>query len=196
MLQLIDEARAELEIKKSRFIAIAYPTKTLEEAKEKVLYTKDQYKDATHVVHASVVGDKGTMFSFSDDKEPKNTAGRPAFEVLKGSGITNITVCVVRYFGGTLLGTGGLVKAYGDSTKEVLKVARTEELVERTSFSLLLDYDDYALIKRALSSLNVANVIEDFGTRITIKGMVSNDQKDKLIKHALDIGQGKIEIIS
>ena len=75
MLRLLEEATAELEIKKSRFIAIAYPTTTLEEVKEKVLYTKSLHPNANHVVHAAVVGDAGTMYSSSDDREPKNTAG-------------------------------------------------------------------------------------------------------------------------
>ena len=100
----------------------------------KVKQIRDEHPNATHVVHAAVIGPKGDLYSMSDDREPKNTAGRPALEVLKGSGVTNILVCIVRYFGGTLLGTGGLVKAYGDSTKEVLGVIKTEPLIAKVSF--------------------------------------------------------------
>ena len=119
-------AEAEIEIKKSRFIAIAIPANSLEDVKKAVQQVRSEHPDATHVVHAAVIGKAGTIYSSSDDKEPKNTAGRPALEVVKGSGITDIAVCIVRYFGGTLLGTGGLVKAYGDSAKEVLKIVPTE----------------------------------------------------------------------
>ena len=107
MKRLLETATAEIEIKKSRFISIAYPVESLEEVKEKVIYTRSLHPNATHVVHSAVVGKSGTLCSSSDDREPKNTAGRPSLEVLKGSGITNICVCTVRYFGGTLLGTGG-----------------------------------------------------------------------------------------
>ena len=117
MLVPVERAEASIEVKKSKFIAIAIPTKTMEGVKEAVSEVRKEHPDANHVVHAAVIGKAGTMYSSSDDREPKNTAGRPALEVLKGSGVTDVTVAVVRYFGGTLLGTGGLVKAYGDSVK-------------------------------------------------------------------------------
>ena len=194
MLTLVDRAEAEIEVKKSRFIAIAIPANTLEEVKSIVKSVWEIHPEATHVVHAAVVGKAGTMFSSSDDREPKNTAGRPALEVLKGSGITNICVCIVRYFGGTHLGTGGLVKAYGDSAKEVLKIVNTEELIEKVSFKILLSYDSYTLIKRLLDEVKASNLSEDFGTGITIKGQIPLSEKDKLLQGVLDIGQGKLQI--
>lgn len=195
MQRLLDIVETEIEVKKSRFISIAYPIETLEEAKEKVSYTRTLHPNASHVVHAAVVGDKGTLFSSSDDKEPKNTAGRPALEVLKGSGITNIVVCIVRYFGGTLLGTGGLVKAYGDACKEVLRISRTEELIERISFKILIGYDQYTLTKRALDEANATDIKEDFATGITISGKIPTMNKDNIESTLRNIGQGRIEII-
>lgn len=194
MLTLLERAQAEIEVKKSRFIAIAIPAESLDEVKSIVKSVWAIHPEATHVVHAAVVGKAGTMYSSSDDREPKNTAGRPALEVLKGSGITNICVCIVRYFGGTLLGTGGLVKAYGDSAKEVLKVVKTEELIERVSFKIMLAYDSYTLIKRLLDEVKATSLSEDFATGITIKGQIPLAEKDKLHGGVLDIGQGKIQI--
>ncbi len=194
MLTLIERCEAEIEVKKSRFIAIAVPAHSLEQVKSIVKSVWALHPEATHVVHAAVVGKAGTMFSSSDDREPKNTAGRPALEVLKGSGITNIAVCIVRYFGGTLLGTGGLVKAYGDSVKEVLKHVKTEELIERTSFSIILSYDSYTLIKRLLDEVEATSLSEDFGTGITINGQIPLVAKDALQKGVLDIGQGRIQL--
>lgn len=194
MQTLLKKAQAEIEVKKSRFIAIAYPVTTLEEVKEKVLETRALHPNATHVVHAAVVGRAGTLYSSSDDREPKNTAGRPALEVVKGSGITNICVCIIRYFGGTLLGTGGLVKAYGDSAKEVLKIVETEELIDRISFSLTLQYDSYTLIKRLLEEVKATELSEDFGTGITVKGKIPLSEKDKLTEGVNTIGQGRITI--
>lgn len=194
MKRLLETATTEIEIKKSRFISIAYPVESLEEVKEKVTYTRSLHPNATHVVHSAVVGKSGTLFSSSDDREPKNTAGRPSLEVLKGSGITNICVCTIRYFGGTLLGTGGLVKAYGDSTKEVLKIVKTEELIERESFMAIMQYDHYTLAKRLLDETAATDIEEDFGVGITIKGKIPKEMYDNLQKGFQNIGQGRIQI--
>ena len=194
MKRLLETATTEIEIKKSRFISIAYPVESLEEVKEKVILTRSLHPNATHVVHSAVVGKSGTLFSSSDDREPKNTAGRPSLEVLKGSGITNICVCTVRYFGGTLLGTGGLVKAYGDSTKEVLKIVKTEELIERESFTAVMQYDQYTLAKRLLDETTATDITEDFGVGITIKGKIPLSMHDILQKGFQNIGQGRIQL--
>ena len=194
MKRFLETATTELEIKKSRFISIAYPVESLEEVKEKVILTRSLHPNATHVVHSAVVGKSGTLFSSSDDREPKNTAGRPSLEVLKGSGITNICVCTVRYFGGTLLGTGGLVKAYGDSTKEVLKIVKTEELIERESFTAVMQYDHYTLAKRLLDETTATDITEDFGVGITIKGKIPLSMHDILQKGFQNIGQGRIQL--
>ena len=194
MKRLLETATTEIEIKKSRFISIAYPVESLEEVKEKVILTRSLHPNATHVVHSAVVGKSGTLFSSSDDREPKNTAGRPSLEVLKGSGITNICVCTVRYFGGSLLGTGGLVKAYGDSTKEVLKIVKTEELIERESFTAVMQYDHYTLAKRLLDETTATDITEDFGVGITIKGKIPLSMHDILQKGFQNIGQGRIQL--
>ena len=188
MKVLKEEKTAELIVKKSRFISIARICNSPSDVKRIVDETRRQFPDATHVVHAAVMG---SQFSFSDDHEPKNTAGRPALEVLKGSGITNIIVLIIRYFGGTLLGTGGLVKAYGDSTKLVLDGIQTEELVEKTAFSLTISYDLYENTKRILSSAKADNLKEDFGTEITIKGTIPTTSQSLLSSQLSDLSNGK-----
>ena len=191
MKVLKEERKAELIVKKSRFIAIAKTCSNPAEVKKNVDETRAQYPDATHVVHAAVMGNQ---FSFSDDHEPKNTAGRPALEVLKGSGITNIIVLIIRYFGGTLLGTGGLVKAYGDSTKLVLDGIQTEELVEKTPFSMTIGYEMYESTKRILASVNADSVKEDFGTEITISGQIPVSAKDSLVSQISDLSNGRRQV--
>ena len=191
MKVLKEERKAELIVKKSRFIAIARTCSNPAEVKKIVDETRAQYPDATHVVHAAVMGNQ---FSFSDDHEPKNTAGRPALEVLKGSGITNIIVLIIRYFGGTLLGTGGLVKAYGDSTKLVLDGIQTEELVEKTPFSMTIGYEMYESTKRILASVNADSVKEDFGTEITISGQIPVSAKDSLVSQVSDLSNGRRQV--
>ena len=191
MRVLKEERSTELIVKKSRFISIARMCNTPADVKRLVDETRAQYPGATHVVHAAVMGNQ---FSFSDDHEPKNTAGRPALEVLKGSGITNIIVLIVRYFGGTLLGTGGLVKAYGDSTKLVLDGIATEELVEKASFSLTIGYEMYENVKRILTSLNADSIKEDFGTEIYIAGQIPASEKDSLSSRLSDLSNGRCSV--
>ena len=191
---ILGRAEAEIEVKKSRFIAIAEPVESLEEVKEAVNRVRAEHPNATHVVHAAVVGAAGTMYSSSDDREPKNTAGRPALEVVKGSGITDICVSIVRYFGGTLLGTGGLVKAYGDSAKEVLKIVETEPLIAKKSVEILLDYEFYTLFKRLVVDVEAKVDNEDFGTGIKVRLTLPEANYEKLISALGDLGQGRIQV--
>ncbi len=192
MQVLLERAEAEIEIKKSKFIAIALPVKTHDDVRNAVSSIRREHPTANHVVHAAVIGKAGTEYSMSDDREPKNTAGRPALEVLKGSGITDIVICIVRYFGGTLLGTGGLVKAYGDSAKEVLRIVRTEELVEKTSFRIVMPYNAYTLIKRIFESMCVTLSSESFADAITAEGIIPSSSEESFRKAVEDIGQGRI----
>lgn len=192
MKVLKEERSAELIVKKSRFIAIARTCSDPADVKRIVDQTRAQYPDATHVVHAAVMG---SQFSYSDDHEPKNTAGRPALEVLKGSGITNIIVLIIRYFGGTLLGTGGLVKAYGDSTKMVLDGIATEELVEKARFSLTIGYEMYENVKRILGALKADSVTEDFATEISISGQIPISEKESLVSRISDLSNGRRTVL-
>lgn len=192
MIILKEERQAEIVVKKSRFIAIARICNSIPEVKTLVDQTRALHPGANHVVHAAVIGNQ---FSFSDDREPKNTAGRPAFEVLKGSGISNICILIVRYFGGTLLGTGGLVKAYGDAVKAVLDGIVTEEYVEKTDFSLTVPYDLYETVKRVLSAAGAAVLNEDFTSEITISGQVPVSSSEKLQSSLSEISNGKIKAI-
>ena len=111
--------------------------------------------------------------------------------MLKGSGITNVIVLIVRYFGGTLLGTGGLVKAYGDSTKLVLDGIATEELVEKVRFSLTIGYEMYENVKRILGTLNADSVTEDFATEISLSGQIPLSEKDNLSSRISDLSNGR-----
>ena len=162
---LTKEQQAEIIVKKSRFIAIARICRSIDDVKSIVEQTRSLYPDANHVVHAAVVDNQ---FSFSDDKEPKGTAGRPAFEVLKGSGISCICVLVVRYFGGTLLGTGGLVKAYGDAVKLVLENIETEEYIDKFIFKVSCSYPCYDILKRQLAEIEAETKSEIFDTDVTL----------------------------
>ena len=119
------ELRAELEIKRSRFIAIARRVGSVDEARAVLADARSEFPDARHHCSAYVVSqsDAQPVMNSSDDGEPSGTAGRPMLDVLTGHDLTDVSVVVVRYFGGTLLGTGGLVRAYSDSVRAVLSDA-------------------------------------------------------------------------
>ena len=163
-------ASAEIEVKKSRFLAEAFPIKSQQEARELLKQKKIKYSDATHVVHAFSAGLGGEICGCSDDGEPAGTAGRPVLDVLKGSGCTNILLTVTRWFGGTLLGTGGLVRAYGDSAKEVLAVCSMEEYISKVPFSVSTNYQLYEQVKKLLGRFEAEIENEDFAENIVLKG--------------------------
>jgi uncharacterized YigZ family protein len=186
---------AEIEVRKSRFIAIAVPITDLSQIKGLVAQARLDHPGANHVVHAAVVGPDGQQLSYSDDKEPRNTAGRPAVEVLKGSGITDILVLIIRYFGGTLLGTGGLVKAYSESVKEVLRTASTEELIAKHSFSLTIPYNLYDLTKIALDDVKASIEDESFATAVTIIGSLPAANAPSLQQSVSDLSGGSVTVV-
>ena len=108
----------EEKIKNSLFLSEIFPCESQNQARQILKEQKEKYQDATHVCHAFVCGLGKEIMGMSDDGEPSGTAGRPMLDVVKGRDVTNLILTVTRWFGGTLLGTGGLVKAYGDGAKK------------------------------------------------------------------------------
>ena len=166
----LSPAAAEFTVKGSRFLGEVFPIGSQAEVREMLKSQKAKYADATHVVHAFICGKQAEVMGMSDDGEPGGTAGRPVLDVLKGRGVTNILLTVTRWFGGTLLGTGGLVHAYGDAAKLVLEAASFEPLIEKTAFSLTCDYTDYQTVKHEAEKWTLYDVGEDFGEAVTVSG--------------------------
>lgn len=194
MDSLVSYAQTELCIKKSRFIAEVFPVQNQTEAREVLKNQKQKYKDASHVVHAFFCGNQAQISGMSDDGEPSGTAGRPVFDILKGKSITNILLTVTRYFGGTLLGTGGLVKAYGDAAKEILELAPIEQLVERTLFTYTVDYELHDSIKRHLSDLPITSLKEEFSSIVTVSGLIEKPKVSVLTSRITDVSHGKVHV--
>ncbi len=192
---LTEYAKTEIEIKKSRFLAEAFTVTSQTEARELLRQQKSKFQDATHVVHAFISGLNAEVLGCSDDGEPSGTAGRPVLEVLKGRNCTNIMITVTRWFGGTLLGTGGLVKAYGDSAKAVLELCKFEECTPKIQFEFQTPYPLYDQIKIILAQNNTENLTETFTENVSIKGIVPEAQKEKLQKQIFEISNGKISVI-
>ena len=144
---LTDEV-AEIVEKKSKFIANIYHVETIEEAEEKIKLIKKQYHDARHNCVAYRVAENSQIVEkSSDDGEPSGTAGGPMLNILQKSNLCNVVVVVTRYFGGILLGTGGLVRAYSDATQKVIEKCIKVYKVEGIEFEIKLDYSNLEIFK-------------------------------------------------
>ena len=171
---LLEGGEGEIIEKKSRFIATVRPVSTEEEAGEFFAAMKKKYWDARHNCSAFVIGSGGEKTRCSDDGEPSGTAGRPMLNVLVGEHITNACVVVTRYFGGTLLGTGGLVRAYSAAVKEAIA---NSEVIRKQHGSILTidcDYNDHGKIANLAAKNGYIITDTDFGQNVRIT-MVSDD---------------------
>lgn len=185
-------------IKGSRFLSELFPCESQTAARDLVKAQKNKYPDATHVVHAFVIGPGAEVLGMSDDGEPSGTAGRPTLDVLKGFGCTNTLVTITRWFGGTLLGTGGLVKAYSGGAKGVLQKAEEaglfEELVAKRDFSFDCDYSLHKLIKLNMEAFALYDVSEAFAEGIKISGKIRADQYEEFAGKLMDLSNGKVRL--
>ena len=190
--------RIEIEILRSRFIATANFTATVEKAKQFLAEIRAEMPDASHHVYAFRVGHGNSVTEgMSDDGEPTGTAGPPILSILRGnSDIGDITVVVTRYFGGTKLGTGGLVRAYSEATHTVLKEIKTEEKVEKRLLGFEVSYSLYEQVKLLIKEFRGEIQVEDFAGNVTLMAQfpltVITDFQQRLI----DLTAGKVEIIN
>lgn len=188
----------EESIKNSRFLSELIPCTSQALAREIIKEQKKKYADSTHVVHAFVVGNGAEICGMSDDGEPSGTAGRPVLDVLKGKNCTNVILTVTRWFGGTLLGTGGLVKAYSGGAKQVLEVAEEqnafEPLVQKKSFKITLDYSLLKPIKIRMENYHFFDVEEIFDTQVHIQGQIKEDEYSAFTKEIFEFSNGRIII--
>ena len=190
-------SRTEFTEKHSRFIGQCFPVSNEKEVKEIVKKLWEEHPGARHVVYAFITGSKNSRTEgMTDDGEPKGTAGRPVLQVLNGSGVTNVLCTVVRYFGGTLLGTGGLVKAYTQSAKDAIQALPIKELIEETTFYTLVPYDQYDSIKYIFRNRNVRIENEDFSDIVKIDGIIAAASFGSLCSEIKNMSAGRINLIS
>ena len=150
-------ATAEIVEKKSRFIAQIQHVETEDEALEFITSVKKEHAQARHNVYAYIVKageNKSERIRFTDDGEPSGTAGKPTLETLQHSNLTNVACVVTRYFGGTLLGTGGLVRAYSGAVKAAIEAAEVIPLIEYSNFTQYVPYSDLETFKHKIASQN------------------------------------------
>ena len=149
--------------KGSKFYAFAYPVQTLEQIKEILAEKRKEYYDARHVCYAYMLGYERNQFRANDDGEPSGTAGRPILGQINSSNLTDILIIVVRYFGGTLLGTSGLIQAYKTSAAEAIAAATIEERIVEKTFVSKFGYQDLNAVMRIMKDfdLTIVNQIQE-----------------------------------
>jgi uncharacterized YigZ family protein len=170
------ESRIELQVKNSRFIGRAGYAPSIEAAKDFIKKIKSEEPGATHAVYAFAVGHGATVtHGMSDAGEPSGTAGKPALAVVKGSNLGDVAVVIIRHFGGTKLGTGGLVKAYTETAQLALAELPVTEKIEYKSGQIIIPYGLYEQVKRMVNAYDGHIDSEDFAVDVTLNLTFTED---------------------
>lgn len=186
--------QGEIVEKKSRFIASFCPVHSEEEAQAFIDRIKKQYWDARHNCSAMVIGDRQELTRCSDDGEPPHTAGRPMLDVLLGENLTNVCVVVTRYFGGTLLGTGGLVRAYQGAVREGLNNCAVVERLIGIPLTITTDYTGIGKLQYLTGSENLPIIDTEYGADVVTRLLVSPETLGGFIKKLNEATAGQVLI--
>lgn len=186
MFKTISEnASGEIVEKKSKFIANIFYVESVDEAEEKIKEVKKKYYDARHNCFAfSIFTENGSIDRFSDDGEPSGTAGLPMLNILKSQNLSNILVVVTRYFGGILLGTGGLVRAYSDATKVALESAKIVQKDYGLICKYKISYEDLEKIKYYFKQENIKIIDFAYAENVEITVEISNEKYQKIFENS------------
>lgn len=191
---LYEGASAEIVEKKSRFIADVKPVESEAEATAFLESIRKKYWDCRHHCSAFTIGENNEITRCSDDGEPSGTAGRPILDIILGMEIHNVCVVVSRYFGGTLLGTGGLVRAYGQAAKEGVAASTVIEKIPGREITLTCDYNSIGKIQYIAGNLGLPAVSSDYTDKVVLRYMVNSDQVDSVIAKITEATAGKTAI--
>ena len=185
----------EFIVNKSRFIGYGCPVETEEEALKFLNEIRAKHKDATHNCYAYIIGSNMGIMRYSDDGEPGGTAGLPIIEVLKARGVTNCVVVVTRYFGGILLGAGGLVRAYSQGAAAAVNACGVGVIHPTARYIMEIPYPALGRVEYFLKSQPV--IVEDkaFSDAIVMTLIVKNEDEDKFVEDIISATDGKIEPI-
>lgn len=191
---ILENSTGEIVVKKSRFIASLFPVETEDAANEILEGIRKKYWDATHNCYAYIVGVSNPIMRFSDDGEPSRTAGKPMLDILLAHRLTNVLAVVTRYFGGTLLGTGGLVKAYQGAVLEGLKNSKiiTKQLGFKTS--VITDYNLVGRLQHFTATENIAVLSCDYTDIVNMTLLVPVTKADMVTKKITELTNGSAAI--
>ncbi len=193
-LTVLEESTAEYVEKRSRFIATLRHCETEEEANIFIDEMRSKYWDARHNVFAYSVA-KGTLCRFSDDGEPHGTAGKPILDVINGNGITNIAIVVTRYFGGVLLGTGGLVRAYSTSSRDAVLNAKIVEMVPCTRFYILCDYQDHQKLIYLIEGENGVIESTEFTDKVKVSFVFKDLESENFLSKLTEVFSARLNAV-
>lgn len=188
----IGEAQAEITEKKSRFIANVREVHSEEEALAYINALRRKYWDARHNCYAFVTGKNNEIMRFSDDGEPQGTAGRPILDVLTGRNVRNTCIVVTRYFGGVLLGTGGLVRAYSKASSDGMDAIRVCEVYDGAEIEISCDYSYINKITRFLEDKDLPQTDCVYGEKVTFKAAVRDAELKSVCDAVTDLSSGEI----
>ena len=189
----VGKTNTEKVIEKSRFLTYTAHVEGEEEARAFLAEVRSMHPLATHVCFAYVADKIGNEQRFSDDGEPQGTAGIPILNVIKMSGAVDVVVVVTRYFGGILLGTGGLVRAYTEGAKRAVEAAEIVTYECFDEFSVECSYSDYQKLDYELPRLGAKVDSVDFGAQVSLRGAVKHALTDELARRTAEIGAGRIK---
>ena len=192
---LRQEAADEVIINKSRFIGYACPCETEEEALAFLQRIRTKHKDATHNCYAYIIGRNAGIMRYSDDGEPGGTAGLPMMEVLKAQGVVNCCVVVTRYFGGVLLGAGGLVRAYTQGTVIALKAAQVVVMEPSQRYLCEVAYPLWDRVTHALKTMPVQLVGSEFTTAVGFTLLVREKDAEAMLAELVRLTDGRFEYL-
>ena len=192
---LREENSAEFIINKSRFIGYGCPCETEEEALAFLSEIRTKHKDATHNCYAYVIGKNSGIMRYSDDGEPGGTAGLPMMEVLKAQGVVNCCVVVTRYFGGILLGAGGLVRAYTQGAVIALKAAQVVIMEPSQRYLCEVAYPLWDRVTHALKTMPVQLVSSEFTTAVAFTLLVREKDAETMIADLVRLTDAKFEYL-
>ncbi|MFV0364406.1 MAG: YigZ family protein [Suipraeoptans sp.] len=186
-------ATAEIEVKKSKFIASVYPIKSEEEAQDFINKKKKECWNAAHNCYAYVVGERMKIQRFSDDGEPGGTAGKPILDILLGEEIHNTLIIVTRYFGGTLLGTGGLIRAYASAAKEGLANSEIIEKRKGILIRLSLEYTDVGKVQYIIGNASIPILKTVYESDIAMELYLSEQESKELMDEIVESTAGRVK---
>lgn len=191
---ILKQSEVSFEERKSKFICNIKRIENELDAMSFINSIKGKYKDATHNVYAYITNN-GVSMRYSDDGEPQGTAGPPVLEVLKREGLNDVAVVVTRYFGGILLGAGGLIRAYGNSCKAGIDAGKKVMRLEGCDFYIICDYDKYGKINNYLQNKNIKIIDTQFAENITLNILCLKKDFDGINSYIIEMMSGKNVII-
>lgn len=188
MKKLINSITYTQTIKKSVFITNLIPVFSVDDAKEQLKEIKKKHYDATHNCYSYIISSDNDSIKYSDDGEPSQTAGIVIYNVLEKNDLTNIIAIVTRYYGGTKLGAGGLIRAYSSSISEALKIAQIEEIIDYKYYKISTDYETANVLIRYLDNYSIID--KAFQTKVSLIFKIKESELTEFLEQVTNYSKG------